>query len=143
MGAADFPGRPSEVKRARGFVRRILGDGHPAAEDVELLASELVTNAIQYTRSGRPHCNTTSRGSVSVAVLARDHVVRVEVADEGGSTTVPEVRHDVYADRGRGLFLVKQLSANWGMYPNALGTTLWFEVKTRLPGMGRAVAILG
>ena len=47
-----FPGSGDQVARARLFVGHVLG-GCPAADDAVLLTSELVTNAITHTASGR------------------------------------------------------------------------------------------
>ena len=47
-----FPGHPDQVRQARRFVARAL-DGCPAADDAVLGVSELASNAIQHTRSGK------------------------------------------------------------------------------------------
>jgi hypothetical protein len=47
-----FPGRPDQVAHARRFVGRIL-TGCPVADDALLCTSELASNAIRHTRTGR------------------------------------------------------------------------------------------
>lgn len=42
-------GLPGRVSAARAFVRRVLGSGHPGAERVALLTSELVTNGVRHS----------------------------------------------------------------------------------------------
>jgi anti-sigma regulatory factor (Ser/Thr protein kinase) len=92
-----FPGAVGQVARARLFVGDVL-DGCPAAYDVILLTSELVTNAIAHTASGRG-------GKVIVTVYRADTRVRVEVRDDG-SDQVPVVHAvDEARESGFGLGL--------------------------------------
>ncbi len=86
-----FPGVKDQVARARLFVGDVL-DGCPAADDAVLLTSELVTNAIAHTASGRG-------GKVIVTVYRGDTGVRVDVLDDG-SDQVPVVR---LGRRGQGI----------------------------------------
>jgi anti-sigma regulatory factor (Ser/Thr protein kinase) len=96
---------------------------HETLESVELLTSEVVTNAIKYTLSGK--C-----GWVRLSVIRTDRTIRVEVADQGGARTTPRVVDDPYAESGRGLLLVKVLAKEWGMAPGVCGgTCTWFEVE--------------
>ncbi len=58
-----FPGRPEQVALARRFVARML-DGCPVADDAQLCASELASNAIRHTvRPGAPRCGSGWTGS--------------------------------------------------------------------------------
>src|ERR1019366_7300748 len=50
---AVLPGVPESVGEARALVREALGDC-PATDAATLCASELITNSVLYTRSGRP-----------------------------------------------------------------------------------------
>src|ERR1700733_15463576 len=101
-----FPGVKDQVARARLFVGDVL-DGCPAAEDAVLLTSELVTNAIAHTASGRG-------GKVIVTVYRGDTGVRVDVLDDG-SDQAPVV-HPVGEAResGFGLGLVDLMADRWG-----------------------------
>jgi two-component sensor histidine kinase len=87
-----------------------------------LLTSEIVTNAIQHTKSGVD-------GSVTIVVIGAPRGVLVEVIDEG-SSGVPIVKGDLYAAEGHGLFLVQQLAAQWGYLRDPGGTTVWFHLPT-------------
>ncbi len=62
LGSLTIPGRPEQVSRARAYVAALAG---AAAETAALLTSELVTNAVLHTRSGR------DGGTVTVVVIGR------------------------------------------------------------------------
>src|ERR1022692_159394 len=49
-----LPGIAESVREARALVREALGADCPAVDAVVLCVSELVTNSVLYTRSGRP-----------------------------------------------------------------------------------------
>src|SRR6202453_5513376 len=66
-----FARRAEEVPVARRFIRDTLAD-HPASMDAELLACELVTNAVQHA---------TDAARVTVVVTQCGPVVPVDVMD--------------------------------------------------------------
>jgi anti-sigma regulatory factor (Ser/Thr protein kinase) len=116
-----FFGRPEQVSAARAFVRRVLGPGHPGAERVTLLTSELVTNSVNHSNS------RLDGGLITVTVRAAADRVRVEVRDDGGPTA-PVLRcDDDLAETGRGLRLVDAYSLMWDYYRHGTGTVTWFE----------------
>jgi anti-sigma regulatory factor (Ser/Thr protein kinase) len=116
-----FPGSRQEVRNVRAFVGEAV-DGCPAADDVILLASEVVTNAIVHTASGKD-------GTFTVVVHPLDGMVRVEVHD-GGSDTPPGIRSaDDQAVSGRGLGMVESLATRWGHLGDRDGRVVWFEVE--------------
>ena len=119
LGSLTIPGCPEHVASARAFVARLAG---AAAETAVLLTSELVTNAVLHTRSGR------DGGAVTVVVIDLPDGLLVEVADDGSPDRGPEVSGDRYAACGHGLFLVEQLAARWGYRQDGAGTTVWFQV---------------
>jgi len=121
LGSLTIPGCPEHVARARAFVTRLAG---AAAETAVLLTSELVTNAVLHTRSGR------DGGAVTVVVIDLPDGLLVEVADDGSRDRGPEVSGDRSAACGHGLFLVEQLAARWGYRQDGAGTTVWFQVGT-------------
>ena len=53
MTALVLPGRPESAAAAREFAVKAL-EGYPAAGDAVAALNELVTNAIQHSRSGLP-----------------------------------------------------------------------------------------
>ena len=75
--ARMFAGDAGQVRAARRFLAGVL-DGYPAADDALLCVSELATNAVLHSRSGRPG------GCFTVRAARRAGSVRVEVTDEGG-----------------------------------------------------------
>jgi anti-sigma regulatory factor (Ser/Thr protein kinase) len=111
--------RPTAVAQARDLIRdRLLAWGlHGLADAVELLVSELVTNALRY-------------GIAPFGLrMTRDaHSVMVEVSD--GNPTVPRLRNVQVGDEGgRGLHLVDELSADWGVRSHPQGKTVWFSLR--------------
>ena len=108
------------ARTARCFVRQALEDSEVAGdvvETVELLTSEVITNALVHARS-----------APELAVRVRPRVVRVEVVDD--SPVVPIRRSiDAEAVSGRGLAIVESLASNWGVKDlSPDGKTVWFEV---------------
>jgi anti-sigma regulatory factor (Ser/Thr protein kinase) len=106
--SVTLAGRAERARAARRFVSEVLGPGHPCGDVAVLLVSEVFGNSVRHSGSG-------ARGeTVTVAVIAGDGVVRVEVTDRAGEGT-PELRpagRD--AEGGRGLQLVAGLAARWG-----------------------------
>jgi anti-sigma regulatory factor (Ser/Thr protein kinase) len=116
-------GRAERARVARAFVGGVLGPGHPCGDDAALLVSELFGNSVQHSRS------RVAGGTVTVAVSARDGLIRVEVTDCSG----PEVPELCPAGRdaegGRGLQLVAGLAARWGWRQHGGRTVTWFELR--------------
>ncbi len=125
LGSATIPGRPEEVSGARAFVARTLSAvGKTPAVDADtatLLTSELVTNAILHTASGAPG------GTVTIVVVDVADGVLIEVIDDGSAGT-PVVKDDLLTTNGHGLYLVQQLTAQWGYLRDLAGTTVWFHL---------------
>jgi DNA-binding NarL/FixJ family response regulator len=115
--AAAFPADVSAVPRARDFVRDLLGtqDAELVAT-VELLVSELVTNAVV-------HASSAPR----VEVALDGDTARVQVYDDDPALpTAGEASTSSLG--GRGLFLVEQLATRWGTEPHGDGKVIWFEL---------------
>ncbi len=51
LGVMELKGEAESAKLARGFVSEKLGGAHPALDDVTLLVSEVVTNAVVHSDS--------------------------------------------------------------------------------------------
>ncbi|MBB6120663.1 ATP-binding protein [Nocardiopsis algeriensis] len=121
-----FPGLPSQIAYARRFVARHLA-GSPELTTATLLTSELATNAITHSASGR------DTGKFEVCVHLAPGWARVEVRDLGNRHETPEPqRRDPYdtSEHGRGLDLVEALAGKWGSEPrgDGLGRQVWFEL---------------
>nr|WP_258053616.1 SpoIIE family protein phosphatase [Streptomyces sp. Ru72] len=118
----EFPSDPAVVSRAREAVT-----GQMAAWGLdelgyttELVASELVTNAIRH-----------ATGPVQLRLL-RDRALICEVSD--GSSTSPRLRRARNEDEGgRGLFLVAQLTERWGTRYTTDGKIIWTEQSLEQP----------
>ncbi|MFI6687741.1 SpoIIE family protein phosphatase [Streptomyces sp. NPDC050485] len=106
--------------RARRLARRALERWglEELTDSVELLVSEVVTNAVRYAE--RP---------VTLRLLKTD-VLRCEVGDD--SPQLPRQRRARETDEGgRGLFLVNRLARRWGATRLSGGKVVWFELPTR------------
>lgn len=87
-------------------------------DDVVLVATELITNAI---RHGEP----LAGGQVTVTWQVADGEVLIRVTD-AGSPQRPQVRHPSPRETsGRGLALVEALATRWGVEDAPDGTTVW------------------
>jgi anti-sigma regulatory factor (Ser/Thr protein kinase) len=116
--AATFGRQPSEAPAARRFVRAVLA-GHPAAADAELLACELVTNALRHAHNA---------AQVTVTVAAGSTGVHVEVTDDG-TAGAPHWREAAAgAEGGWGFHLVNEIAARWGFLRDTTGTCCWFDL---------------
>ena len=116
--AQVFAGDAGQVRAARRFLAGPL-DGCPAADDALLCVSELATNAVLHSRSGRPG------GRFTVRARRQAGSVRVEVTDEGG----PWARErDGDGQSGRGLLIVSEVASRWGRDEGGAGRTVWFEI---------------
>ncbi|MGW2560335.1 SpoIIE family protein phosphatase [Streptomyces sp. NPDC001514] len=114
----DLPEDPAIVSTARSLVTRQLASWEldEAAFATELIASELVTNAIRHAKA-----------PIRLRLI-RDRVLTCEVSD--GSSTAPRLRHARTTDEGgRGLYLVAQCSERWGTRYTQQGKTIWTEQK--------------
>jgi len=121
--AFQVSGGPGASAAARRAV--VAGDGElPTAvrEDVLLLVTELVTNAVQ-------HGGVGSDCRLDVEVRLWPERVRVEVADPG--TELMQVRSRLSGDHsgGWGLVLVDRIAARWGVGRGPSFTRVWFEIE--------------
>ncbi|MCW7942202.1 histidine kinase [Streptomyces hygroscopicus] len=110
------PRDPAEVAPVRAACARRLTEWglEQIAFTVELILSELITNAIRY-------------GAEPITVrLLRDRALICEVSD--GSSTSPRLRRaNVTDEGGRGLFLVAQFAERWGTRYTPNGKVIWTE----------------
>lgn len=103
--------------RARRLARRALARWglEDLSDSVELLVSEVVTNAVRYAT--RP---------VTLRLLRTD-VLRCEVGDD--VPQLPRLRQARADDEGgRGLYLVNRLARRWGATRLSTGKVVWFEL---------------
>ncbi len=116
--ALQLGGETDAVPHARRWVAGSLAGSAAEAilPDVELVVTELVTNALLH--AGPP---------ITVHVDVQGDTVRIGVAD---SSRAAPVRALARADAmtGRGLSLVAALSRDWGVRPAADGKVVWCEL---------------
>jgi CheY-like chemotaxis protein len=112
-----LPADPVAARTARGLLRDALSSlDRELLSSIELLVSELVTNAVLHASSAARLDVHVNRGSI-----------RVEVFDD--DTTLPAPREaDAWATGGRGLQLVDRIASRWGSEAKQGGKVVWFEM---------------
>jgi anti-sigma regulatory factor (Ser/Thr protein kinase) len=119
----ELPPTPHAPARAREAVREAASGGGVHPDDcwrVEMIVTELVTNAIRHGPGG----------PVEVALDAGGDGMRGEVADPGqGIRRTQLLQQRATEEGGRGLFLVDALSDSWGLSEDQ--SRVWFEVAGR------------
>jgi len=121
-----FPGQVASVPEVRAWARGVLAGrvAAPVLDDVLLLLSELATNAVAHSDSGR-----TTDGRLTVYLARTTTLVHVEVTDDGSATNAPAVRvPEADDDGGRGLWLVDLLATKWGSHHDDAGRSVWYQV---------------
>ena len=116
---ADF----SAVREARTVVQQVLGNwqAHRICDDVALVASELVANALRHgLHVERSHIGLTGRVApstiepgVRISLVSTGSMVICSVTDPSGHPPVRRLA-DPMESSGRGLQLVESLSLCWG-----------------------------
>lgn len=114
-----FSGKKNQVREVRRWLSALLTPC-PACDDIVLIASELATNAIVHTLSGKPG------GQFEVDVTWRPQKVRIAVRD-GGGPTMPRVVRGAQEEAQRGLHLVAEIAASWDFADDAAGRAVWAE----------------
>ncbi|MFI5673535.1 ATP-binding SpoIIE family protein phosphatase [Streptomyces cellulosae] len=114
-----LPARYDAPARARAYVGALLrgwdtkGD---TRDDVPLLVSELVTNAVLF-----------AAGPITVRLIRTGHGLLCEVGDTGNGR--PRLnRGGLLDDGGRGLHIVHRLTTRWGVRWTDTGKVVWAEV---------------
>jgi anti-sigma regulatory factor (Ser/Thr protein kinase) len=107
---------PARVRHARELARHTLATWGLTehTEVVELLVSELVTNAV---------CH--GAGDIGLRLIRAGSLL-CEVRDDGHELPILR-RADVTAENGRGLQLVTALAERWGTQRTPTGKVVWFE----------------
>ncbi|MER5491450.1 SpoIIE family protein phosphatase [Streptomyces sp. NPDC002490] len=122
------PGDPGALREARRMIRSAVAAWGAAdrADEIELVADELITNALIHTEGPT---------TVTLRVLSgAERRFRIEVDDP--SSALPR-RRDAGAEdaSGRGLLLVDRLADVWGVESRGGGKSVWteFAVPGRTP----------
>lgn len=123
---------PTAPGLARSFVRHALGVWGLGglADSAELVASELVTNAVKATGEPVPqgsYVNVWDLAVIAVELRVSGRGLRVAVGDS--SREQPALQTvDADAEGGRGLVLVAALSTRWGVCPAPDGKVTWADL---------------
>jgi len=121
---AAFTAEPERVAQARAFVTGHLADAQlaPAVDAVQLVVSELATNAVVHAVT--PFTVSLSRSNRSLRLEVRDGSSgRVH----GPATQLPT------STAGRGLVVVEACSASWGVRKEADGKSVWATFDLPVP----------
>jgi anti-sigma regulatory factor (Ser/Thr protein kinase) len=119
----ELPGDLRAPAAARRFVdaplRDLLGRSEePSTEDIVLVVSELVTNAVR-----------ASAGVIGLSLVVDDERVEIEISDDAAGWPTP--REATWEDAtGRGLAIVDELADNWHttqLHPGKRITVTWFR----------------
>lgn len=132
-----LPGRYEAVRGARSFTRSTLAQWglDDRFDDVSLVVSELVTNALRHALPDDARSAVASEPEAPVRLHLMRWSTRLVCAvrdpseDRPGGSFAPE-RMDENCDleSGRGLFLVDSYSDSWGWHPLAgrlTGKVVW------------------
>jgi anti-sigma regulatory factor (Ser/Thr protein kinase) len=118
----ELPAALESVREARRFTRATLQrwDLTSLRDSIELVASELVTNALRYAvpvgATGAPVRLSLVRWTSRVVCAVRDPSGEAPIAKDP----------DFVAETGRGLHLVDSFSENWGWHPlSGAGKVVW------------------
>jgi anti-sigma regulatory factor (Ser/Thr protein kinase) len=113
--------------RARDAISRLRGllDQRTYA-DLELLVSELVTNAVR-------HASLAPDDLIRLEVTHSDEHLRLEVSDEGIGFNPGSPRPAPDGGSGWGLYLADRVAARWGVTKVGGMTRVWAEWDLR-PG---------
>jgi len=119
--ARAFPGTPEQVRIARRFVASLL-DGSPLRDHAVYAASELFTNGLLHTASGRP-------GGLIVVQVTRWRLgVRIAVTDQGSGKR-PVIRQTEQpgelTENGTGLYAVCHLAGHVGWHDDPSGRSVY------------------
>jgi serine/threonine-protein kinase RsbW len=114
-----FPGEAEQVAAVRRWITSLLPDC-PSRADLVLVASELAGNAIRHTASGQG-------GTFAVGVAWGGEYVLVAV-DDAGRAGEPRVVDDPAGEGGRGLLVVRELSARMSVSETDAGRRVSAEI---------------
>jgi anti-sigma regulatory factor (Ser/Thr protein kinase) len=123
QGDLELGPMPTTVPTARLWSRVILAEWRlpDLADSVELIVSELITNAVAASRP--------DMSPVRLFIASNGRQVAVFVADARPESPV-RMDPDDATEGGRGLLLVSAVSASWGWYPLARGKVVWSLCET-------------
>lgn len=104
---------------ARRWLRRQLGHWEldDMIDDLQLVLSELVTNAVLHARS-----------AVDVVLSVGEGTIELAVADTDARVPTPLLAERMSEEGGRGLALVNAISDEWGVTHRGAGKQIWVRL---------------
>lgn len=121
---------PTAPACARGYVRLVAAEWglQDLADTAELLASELMTNAVRASERLRVRADLAIIPVVQLWIVSDKSSLVMFVWD--GNEDMP-VRRDAGPDElsGRGLMIVDILGTDWGSYRTAVGKVVWVLIQ--------------
>jgi anti-sigma regulatory factor (Ser/Thr protein kinase) len=138
-----FEGVAASAGLARQLIRDVL-PGCPRLDDCQLVATELIANAVRHSASGN------EGGTLLLTILLGDDLVRIEVEDQGNGMQPGDWHrkatlaagpapghHDADADDGRGLYLVRAIADESGHEATgSYGHLAWAQLRVAGTGTG-------
>jgi anti-sigma regulatory factor (Ser/Thr protein kinase) len=111
---------------AAWIARRAIAENYPALpgplrEELSLLVTELVTNAVR-------HGGASADRAIKIEIQQLADCIRVDVIDPGTDFDPPAPGSNGDSSGGWGLFLVDRIAERWGVRTVPSGTCVWFEL---------------
>ncbi|MFH9088571.1 ATP-binding protein [Streptomyces sp. NPDC017673] len=133
-----LPARFEAVREARRFTRCTLEqwDVGDRFDDICLVVSELVTNALRHAVPAAPR-GGEDHPSVRLHLMRWTERLVCAVRDPSHESPAPRDSDDFSAESGRGLFLVDSFADSWGWHPLAGtldGKVVWALFRLRTAG---------
>jgi anti-sigma regulatory factor (Ser/Thr protein kinase) len=122
LGSVRVASTPESVRTVRSALRKDLAVlPEPVREDVALVATELLGNALR-------HAKSLPDGQLAVDWGMGELGVEIAVTDGGAATTPAVIEAGPTATGGRGLSIVESVAARWGVEQRGPLTTVWAVV---------------
>lgn len=117
--ATRYPPEAQSAGAARRTVRAFCADHaiEDIADDAELLASEVMTNACRM-----------ATGPVTMFLVADDGAFLCIISDDSDDRLPAPSLSAPLAESGRGLFVLDQLAGAWGATTTTGGKNVWFRL---------------
>ena len=111
---------PIAVRQARSWLSVLAGGivGAKRLADLELVLTEVVTNAVRHGGTG---------GSLRLAATPKAEFLCVQVTDDGPGLVPSPGAMASDEHGGFGLFIVERLTRRWGVTREDRHTRVWFE----------------
>ncbi|MGW3569087.1 ATP-binding protein [Streptomyces sp. NPDC000941] len=121
---ARYPRHKASVKTARTLARQLATEWEldGLKDDLELIISELVTNAVIHAKTARGR-------EIALTFDLNPRRLRVEVKDSGdGCPRCSPNGEESESESGRGLAVVEALAEKWGVSERVIGKIVWAEM---------------